>query len=236
MGGIVAPRFAVTAAHCFVDERGEPFFNREFQAQVGSPDYRDPRITTKVVRAYLSADYRKSDGGMAGMYDRADIAVVQLARNIVRLPNSHELKISPLPRSHVFGRYDTSLVAGYGRKRTDPTLADSRLRYAMMKPVDDHVCGYNYLLGDDDTVFCAAITAANAGASVCEGDDGTPYVLRSGIVGILSQVPADCLGTSDAIFTKIGPYRQFIQRAMIDDIDHTIKVVDFQYDYYATVF
>ncbi|XP_023318025.1 chymotrypsin B-like [Trichogramma pretiosum] len=233
MGGIVGSVFAVTAAHCFVDERGEPISNREIHAQVGAPDYRASRISTKVVRAYLPADYRKSDGGMAGMYDRADIAVVRLARNVVKLPNSHQLKISPLPRSHVFGRYDTSLVAGYGRKRTDPTHADSRLRYAMMKPVDDEICGYNYLLGGDDTVFCAAITAANAGASVCEGDDGTPYVQRSGITGILSHVPADCLGTSDAIFTKIGPYRQFISRAMADDIDHTIKVVDFQYNYYA---
>ncbi|CAB0043654.1 unnamed protein product [Trichogramma brassicae] len=150
-------------------------------------------------------------------------AVVRLARNVVKMPNSHELKISTLPRSYVFGRRDTSLVAGYGKKRTDPTYGDSRLRYAMMKPVDDEVCGYNYLLGDDDTVFCAAITTAKTGASVCEGDDGTPYVQRSGLAGILSHVPADCSGASDAIFTKIGPYRQFIQRAMANDIDHTIQ-------------
>ncbi|CAB0037246.1 unnamed protein product [Trichogramma brassicae] len=140
------------------------------------------------------------------------------AAGLVRLK-----EISPLPRSHVFGEGDTSLVAGYGCSRNeDPT----KLKYTMMKPIDHETCGVNYLLGDDDSVFCAAVTAANAGSAVCQGDDGTPYVHKSGVVGILSYVPSD--RSSDAIFTKVGAYEQFIKRAMTEKIDHTIKVVDYR--------
>uniref|UniRef100_A0ABD2XK09 Peptidase S1 domain-containing protein n=1 Tax=Trichogramma kaykai TaxID=54128 RepID=A0ABD2XK09_9HYME len=210
--------------HCFVDSRtGELIRERTIRAQVGSPDIRTSRIGVEVLRVYVPAEYKKSDGGMAGIYDKADVAVARLARSLVKPPDSCALRISPLPKSHVLGTGDTSLVAGYGCSRNEnPT----KLKYTMMKPIDHETCAVDYLLGEDDSVFCAVVTDANAGSAVCRGDDGTPYVHKSGVVGILSYVPSD--RSSDAIFTKVGAYEQFIKRAMAEKIDHTIKVVDYR--------
>ena len=184
-GTLVAPRWILTAAHCFHARDGRPIPARGLWAVVGRDRLRaaETEAQMRVDRVVLHPDYDPAS-------QRNDLALVRLDE--IAGPLVAELawttEIPPSARALGFGSLYEGRLAGRARSSTGaPTSQVSdRLQRAQLRTLRTLEC----VEGDDPGVgadLCATAPAEEA----CVGDSGGPLVEENAtgtdrLVGVLS--------------------------------------------------
>lgn len=115
--------------------------------------------------------------------------------------------------NETFENFD-SFVAGWGMIDSKSQL-DENLRYTKLMVQSVHVCNKFYSGVDTEKQLCLRTTKDS---SSCPGDSGGPLVLANNMkyeqVGIVS-FGENCTNGDPAVFTRVSPYRNFIEQTMI---------------------
>ncbi|XP_023313572.1 serine protease SP24D-like [Trichogramma pretiosum] len=219
-GALISEAAVLTAAHCVTDENGK-FLKKHFSIIAGTIDLSTPHVEVPVAALIVPTAYNgRGQAGVNDLYRVANLAVLKLAG---RVPKKSVIKPLPISssRASIKEKFDKAPVAGFGISEISHHSSrrvvnnDGKLHFALMEPLSQSACNLLVLLTEDNSAFCAKIDALSEGSSLCAGDDGTPYVLNSKIVGILTYVPKTCNGVEmSPIFTRTSAYADFIENAI----------------------
>jgi len=175
---IIAPRWAVTAAHCI----GVFNPNSEY-ISVGSLrfDDNDPSqplpVKVKVERAFRNPAY------VPGTFD-TDVGLLYLAEALEYNEYIQPIKLAPSSSGDFTG--DISVILGWGTT-TEGGIPSLVLREVDVPIISNEECN-QYYSTITDTMLCAYVDGG--GKDSCQGDSGGPTVVREGdewvLVGLVS--------------------------------------------------
>ncbi|HIE53820.1 MAG TPA: serine protease, partial [Chromatiaceae bacterium] len=215
VGTLVAPRWVMSAAHCFFPESGLAV----------EPDARGDNTTVFIDRARISSAVLDPEMGLpvtqiyihpyftsgSGYYD-SDIALVELAYPVEGVPTQ------PLGRDPEAGEIATVVGWGVtevgldGQPKTTATLADE-LHEADLPIVSTEVCRSVMGAGNiSDNMICAGYQ--EGGVDSCLGDSGGPLlILQDGEyrqVGIVSFGDGCAKPDRYGAYTRVTAYADWI--------------------------
>ncbi|PZN96715.1 MAG: hypothetical protein DCF31_02675 [Alphaproteobacteria bacterium] len=220
-GVLIAPGWALTAAHCFVDKKEQlkPFGSR--RVRLGNV-YLPSATEMAVDRVIVHADYRRMGD------KRHDIALIRLVPDARTDPAvaafARPVRLWPATRGpHGVGAQ--MKVTGWGAtgEREAGALRDvdgkamrgsPLLLEAQQQLVDPARCRavktYRRTLWDG--VMCIAGDAT--GQDACQGDSGGPLTRQQFLVGLVSTGTGCGLKGVPALYTRVDSYAAWIDTAM----------------------
>ncbi|KAJ9070159.1 hypothetical protein DSO57_1011320 [Entomophthora muscae] len=192
-GGLISKTAILTAAHCTTVKNLSRYDIREGKNTQEEMDSANELIAVKV----------HSHENFTTQPKRADIAIIRIRPN-------HNLK--------VFLKVDTTGRAKIGTKLhlegwgvTDVNGEVSSLNKLDQRVVSNDKCKDGPAAFDSTSFFCAA--AKKQGSTACSGDSGSPLVLGTTIVGLVSHGDTMCRKSATA-FTKVSSYARWISQNM----------------------
>ena len=208
-GALVAPRWILTAAHCFHDPQGVRIGTEGLAAEVGAGLLRDVPVEAqvRVARVLVHPSYDPQS-------QANDLALVQLADEAGPLTATLATgpgSAGPGPATVLgFGSfYEGRLAANALSASGAPTaqLSD-RLRQAEVRLLDPAACAAR--LGGDAhpaTLICAA-----AGQdSTCVGDSGGPLIVGDRVAGVVSFGSGCAAERPVTVYTNVAAYAPWIE-------------------------
>jgi secreted trypsin-like serine protease len=214
-GALVAPRWILTAAHCFHNPRGARVTNQGLAAEVGASWLGEVPIEAQVAvaRIIVHPDYdRESQDN--------DIALVELAEEagplIAEVATARAAPDAGQATVLGFGSFYEGRLAANALSRTGAPVSQSsdRLRQASVRLVDSETCAAR--LGAGRAAPGANQICAGAGPdATCIGDSGAPLIVAgtdrtdrvAGIVSLGSGCAADRPVT---VYTRVSAYAGWI--------------------------
>jgi len=200
-GALVANNKAVTAAHCGGGA------TRQYSLLAGSTSRTDTTCSTCVLVSSINDFNRHPDFSNIGIRGYPnDIATVRF--NAITL-NSN---ISPITMAAADAGAFTGqncVTTGWGRTVGSNSALPTILQAGTLRVLTNAVClGHwgpaaindGHLCGQSDTV------------SACNGDDGSPLVCGTTLVGTFSWVDGGCTpgGSTPSVFSRISFFREWI--------------------------
>ncbi|XP_044261230.1 chymotrypsin-like elastase family member 3B [Tribolium madens] len=195
-GTIIAPKWVLTAGHCFTSIIDNPV--EWITVHVG--EYLTHGTTYNIVGYTIHQNQSES----TKIY-RNDLCLVELET---------EIDVPMVPFGTIRNENEVPVyVVGWGRTSTHGTIPDKK-RVTHLGTVGYHKCQEMHDLKnnivDKSTQICGA------GGSLCFGDSGSPLFSASGtMVGVFSTME-DCTSNYPLLFVRISKY--------IDWIHNTIKM------------
>jgi secreted trypsin-like serine protease len=218
-GALIAPRWILTAAHCFHNPRGARITNRDLAAEVGANWLGEVPIEAQVAiaRIVVHPDYdRESQDN--------DIALIELAEEagplIAEVATPRATADSGPATVLGFGSFYEGRLAASAVSRSGAPAAQlsDRLRQAVVRLVDPATCAAR--LGAAGPATGAHQMCAGAGSdATCVGDSGSPLIVEgpdrtdrvAGIVSLGSGCAADRPVT---VYTRVSAYAGWIAATM----------------------
>ena len=211
-GALVAPRWIVTAAHCFHGRDGERIPVEGLSATVGRDRLDRATAETGQVRIDRVLIYPAYDP--ASQAD--DIALVHLADIAGPLVAQLAGLAMPEPRHATvlgFGSFYEGRLAGRALTATGAPAAQlsNRLRRAELRLIDPQLCMASAIGDAGEGTLCAtavpeeACVGDSGGPLVMEGSDGDDYLLGLVTLGTGCAVPQPAVA-----FTRISTYADWI--------------------------
>ena len=197
---IIAEDLAVTAAHCVLDESGNPVDPSDM-ALVFSTEVSASSIQTQVLGAVFNPKFLEANN--TGV-DMGDIALIRFSGG---LPSGYGIA-NLLPESETLVDGESVELAGYGVTEMIDQAGAGTLRKVDV-PIKDAGFGQTEVLLDQ-----------TGGQGACHGDSGGPAFIKndSGLFlwGITNRgnpddAPDDCIHFS--VYTKISSYKSFLDSA-----------------------
>ena len=199
-GSVVAPNLILTAAHCVLDDAGQPFGPEKFLVSAGSVAYLSGKVFTVSavhVYPYLSLSTLAGDAALLTLTTPTDAVPVRLATTADAAP---------------YAAGQPAVIAGWGVTNPavpdiSPTLQQGTvgvLTNAACKQADPHFV----------PSFDLCTAAAGFHPAVCNGDSGGP--LLSGVpgsyvqIGITSYGAAATCATTPDYFTRVSTVQPWI--------------------------
>ena len=197
---IIAKDLAVTAAHCVLDESGNPVAASDM-ALIFATKISKLSARTEVLGAEFNPKFLEpNDSGV----DMGDIAIIRFSGG---LPPGYAVA-SLLPASAALTDGESVELAGYGVTEMVKQSGAGTLRKVNV-PIKDAGFGQTEVLLDQ-----------TAGKGACHGDSGGPAFVRNSkglfLWGITNRgnpdsAPDDCVHFS--VYTKINSYKSFLTQA-----------------------
>ncbi|XP_023246861.1 mite allergen Der p 3-like [Copidosoma floridanum] len=237
-GGILNDYHILTVAHCVCDKSGK-FTGEYFKIFAGKTDLSIKKVGVEVEieKVYVHKGY---------LPDRLidDIAILKVKRslNIAQNPDLTALNLPNIDVNYLTNYVNKpAIISGYGwdwitvkydeKKQKSIEVGGayrSVLKYAITNVISNKVCAEkNPHTVLTDTLICAQTVQRyiTVPEGVCSGDSGGPLVADNNtVIGILSSSPFGCDESKQAaVYTRVGPYVDFILDAMNNRInDDTI--------------
>ena len=210
-GTLVAPRWVLTAAHCFFNRAGVRIPESDLWIEAGAGDLNEVPDAAQVGidRVVIHPDFDPAT-------QANDIALVRLPREVGPLVADLARAGRDPERGIVLGF--SSLYEGELASHAATAQAFSRLRQADVAILPVARCGS--MLPSTAGPATARLLCAGAEAREgCIGDSGAPLVLRgadgSDRLGGIVSLGADCAGEAPlAIFTRVSAYAPWISRVL----------------------
>lgn len=213
---LIAPSWALTAAHCVVNGDGSFNPNQKLDVIIGIHDLEErqgERIHVAEIILNADYDYAASDG---------DIALLRLERPSKAMPVTlvEQNTGTPIVTS------GNSTVLGWGATQTDGTGGTDVLLQVTVPVVTNEECqraedsqdGYGATITDN--MVCAGLAAG--GKDACFGDSGGPLMIYENNqwtqIGIVSFGPFEgcALPNAYGVYTRVSQYRDWIDDQMED--------------------
>jgi Trypsin len=208
---VIAPSWALTAAHCVVGRSPDQVMLRAGATALGEGGRSIPARRLIVHEAYLSRGYRN------------DIALIELATPAdvpaVTLPDA------VLAQQILVPRRDGAVVVGWGNTRfvlgDRPDAISARLLQVQIDVLSQTTCEHGYTeFPNDGSQFCAGVVercpAEGSCPDSCQGDSGGPLfiphslgLLQAGIVSYGDQCGKK---GRPGVYTSIAHFSDWIRR------------------------
>jgi secreted trypsin-like serine protease len=202
---LVAPNWALSAAHCVASEQAS-----DFSVRIGTQDLNGSAGETIPVAQVI----RHERYGQPRS-DSHDVALFRLAR-----PSSTGSPVAladPATEKPLWAPGRPALVVGFGCQDFPACLLfDGRLREADVPMASDSACAFAYLVTGDfepQTMVCAG--EPGSGRDACQGDSGGPLVADDG-AGAFRQVGVVSWGLGCGSPTQYGVYARVGDQELYD--------------------
>ena len=213
-GALVAPRWILTAAHCFYNPRGARIGREGLQVEVGANWLGEVPIEAQVAVARIIVhpdfDPQSQDN---------DIALVELAEEAGPLiAEVATARAGPDPAQGTvlgFGSFYEGRLAANAVTRTGApaSQASDRLRQAVVRIVDPAACSAQ--LGGAEAIGASRICAGAGRDATCVGDSGAPLVVEGAgrtdrVAGVVSLGSGCANARPVTVYTRVSAYAGWI--------------------------
>jgi len=207
-GSIIAERWVLSAAHCFVTAGTTRRPDSQILVKIGATNIAKEGTWRPIERAEVHRCYNRTTGE-----DPYDLALVKLSDVAEK---SREIPLAgigtPLPTG------DDVVVTGWGRTTEAGQLSET-LQEVTVQLIDNETCNKDQSYGGKVTtgMLCAG-RAEEGKRDSCNGDSGGPLVLGSGnnktLVGVVSWGAGCARALKYGVYTRVGVYRDWISKVM----------------------
>jgi secreted trypsin-like serine protease len=220
-GALVAPRWILTAAHCFRTRDGRPIPARDLSAAVGRDviDWIDPGASVRVERIVAHPDYDSES-------QANDIALVRLddiAGPLIAEPDATASADPARATALGFGSFYEGRLAGRAINARGSPAAQmgGHLRRVDVDLVEVESCAARADIGAD-WGGPARICGAAAPEDACTGDSGGPLIAEAAegpdrLLGIVSFGSGCGVAVPVVIYTRVGAYSDWIAATIAGD-------------------
>jgi secreted trypsin-like serine protease len=196
---VIAPKWVLTAAHCFFDIGGDRISTMLLGLAIVSLRLNGQKQVLEIDDVIVQDGYKLPD------WDK-DIALVRLKRPISG-------KVSPIALASNEDEKDAPSsfkVAGWGK--TETVAISNDLLSATIKQVPLSECAKFYPAGLTNRTLCAGDPPKDA----CHGDSGGPLYVGAGekAVQFGVVVAGDGCGTKPGVYARISQHREWIDKTV----------------------
>jgi trypsin len=212
-GSIIAPKWILTAAHCFVSGSTAYLDPADVEIKTGANGlYSTDMTITGASKVVVNEDY----DGAAGTHEN-DIALIQTSTPLIGAP------VALNSQANLSG---DAIVTGWGRTSADvPVSSTAVLMKATLPLVSNDTCNqpvsYNGRITAD--MLCAGFS--QGGVDHCYGDSGGPLVQSRATpqggtekvqIGVISWAAEGCAQPEKyGVYTRISAYLDWIGTAIV---------------------
>jgi secreted trypsin-like serine protease len=214
-GALVAPRWILTAAHCFHNPAGVRIANQGLAAEVGASWLGEVPVEAQVAvaRIVVHPDYdpRSQDNDIA-LVELSEEAGPLTAEVAAARPAADPEQATVLG----FGSFYEGRLAANALSRTGAPTAQlsDRLRQAVVRLVDPSACAARLGAGGGGTGAYQLCAGAGPDAT-CVGDSGGPLVIEGAdrtdrVAGIVSFGSGCAAARPVTVYTRVSAYAGWI--------------------------
>ncbi|KAJ8918085.1 hypothetical protein NQ315_011542 [Exocentrus adspersus] len=192
---IIAPKWAVTAAHCT-----DGISAKNFKVRAGSTYHETGGQLIKVKHVHQHPGFDMSDMDF-------DISILELQENIKYTNKSSPIKLVDADQRAASGAIAT--VTGWGLLDQEDKLLPSHLQVVKVPVVSVEECEKVYgPFRITDRMLCAGFT--EGGRDSCQGDSGGPLVLDGKLAGVVSWGYGCAVPKIPGVYTDVATLRDFV--------------------------
>ncbi|XP_008208886.1 transmembrane protease serine 4-like [Nasonia vitripennis] len=230
-GGIIADKFVLTAAHCFINDLRR-YVDLPYKVVAGTSDLSaNSSVEVNGDMVYTLARFAPPP------YDN-DIAVLKLSQSL-GLDSNPKLSKLDLPKPGNYYVGEQAVLVGYGYSEIRPrfdlytqeifgyTKTNHLLRRTQVRILDKDVCNAEpakYKLNAHKQLCGRVIRDGSQVRGTCRGDSGSPLVINNTIIGVLSTGSTTCDDSDEATwYSRVSQFLRFIGNAVKDANRRSIR-------------
>lgn len=213
-GALIAPRWILTAAHCFHNVRGARIGREGLQAEVGAswlgevPIEAQVAVARIIVHPEFDPDSQDNDIALVELAEEAGPLIAEIATS---RPGPDPAQGTVLGFGSFYeGRLAANALTASGAPASQ---ASDRLRQAVVRLINPAACTAQ--LGGTEAIGAGRICAGAGPDATCVGDSGAPLVVEGAdrtdhVAGIVSLGSGCANARPVTVYTRVSAYAGWI--------------------------